>query len=46
MDDHYHGALVSGVVGADDNNNGVVGIAPLVRKHGLKILDYRSIGLE
>ena len=49
MDDHYHGTLVAGAIGAEDNgdnNEGVVGVAPLVRLYALKVLDYRGIGYE
>ena len=38
-DDHYHGTHVAGIVGALDNDSGVVGVAPGVRLWAVKVLD-------
>ena len=38
-DDNGHGTMVAGIIGAKDNNFGVVGIAPGVRLWAIKVLD-------
>lgn len=35
MDDHGHGTMVSGVIAAEDNGSGVVGVAPQARFAGV-----------
>ena len=35
-DDNGHGTMVAGIIGAKDNNIGVVGIAPGVRLWSIK----------
>jgi subtilisin len=44
-DVHGHGTHVAGIVGAIDNGNGVVGVAPGVRLWAVKILDDTGTGL-
>ncbi len=39
MDDNGHGTHVSGTVAAEDNDEGVVGVAPEADLYGLKVLD-------
>ena len=39
VDDHGHGTLVAGVIGAKDNGRGVVGVAPGARLWSIKVLD-------
>lgn len=43
-DDHDHGTHVAGTVGAIDNNEGVVGVAPNVILHAVKVLDGSGRG--
>lgn len=43
-DDHYHGTHVAGIVGALDNGQGVLGVAPGARIWSVKVLDSRGIG--
>lgn len=43
-DDHGHGTHVAGTVGAIDNDIDVVGIAPDVTLHAVKVLDKRGSG--
>ncbi len=43
-DDHGHGTHVSGTIGALDNNQGVVGVAPGANLYGLKVLDDTGYG--
>ncbi|MBT8487855.1 MAG: S8 family serine peptidase, partial [Gemmatimonadetes bacterium] len=43
-DDHYHGTHVGGTVGAIDNGNGVVGVAPGARLWAVKVLNSRGSG--
>jgi len=43
-DDHYHGTHVAGTVGALDNGDGVVGVAPGVRLWAVKVLNKRGSG--
>ncbi len=44
MDDNGHGTHVSGTVAAEDNNAGVVGVAPEARLYGLKVLSATGSG--
>jgi len=44
QDDNGHGTHVSGIIGASDNNFGVVGVAPAVDLYGLKVLDANGNG--
>ena len=44
MDDNGHGTHVSGTVAAEDNNNGVVGVAPKATLYALKVLDDEARG--
>jgi hypothetical protein len=39
-----HGTFTAGVVGARDDANGVVGVAPGVRLHGVRVLDCAGRG--
>jgi subtilisin family serine protease len=43
-DDNGHGSHVAGVIGAINNSNGVVGIAPNVRLWAVKVLDSTGSG--
>ena len=43
-DDHYHGTHVAGTIGALDNGDGVVGVAPGARIHAVKVLNKRGSG--
>ncbi len=43
-DGHGHGTHVAGIVGAKDNNAGVVGVAPDVRLYAVKVLDDTGNG--
>jgi subtilisin len=44
-DDHYgHGTHAAGIIGALDNNVGVVGVAPGARMWGVKVLDDQGNG--
>ena len=43
-DDNGHGTHVAGVVGAVDNTNGVVGVAPEVTLHSVKVLGENGGG--
>lgn len=43
-DDHYHGTHVAGTVGALDNGDGVVGVAPGARLWAVKVLDSSGSG--
>jgi subtilisin family serine protease len=44
-DDHYgHGTHAAGIIGALDNNIGVVGVAPGARVFGVKVLDDDANG--
>jgi hypothetical protein len=45
-DDHGHGSHCAGIVAADDNGFGVVGVAPDAWLYGVKILDNRGRGKE
>ncbi len=44
LDDHYHGTLVAGAVAAEDNDSGVVGVAPAAELYALKVLDDEGSG--
>ena len=44
MDDHYHGTHVAGTVAAEDNNAGVVGVAPEACLYALKVLNSNGSG--
>ncbi len=46
MDDDGHGTHVAGVIGALDNNLGVIGVAPQVDLYAVKVLDYNGSGYE
>ena len=43
-DDHYHGTHVAGTIGAIDNNEGVVGVAPGARLWPVKVLNKNGSG--
>ncbi len=43
-DDNGHGTHVAGIVGAVDNDGGVVGVAPEVSLYGVKALNRRGSG--
>ena len=43
-DDHGHGSHCAGIVAADDNGFGVVGVAPDASLYGIKVLDSRGSG--
>ena len=43
-DDHGHGTHCAGIVAADDNDIGVVGVAPKASLYGIKVLDSRGSG--
>jgi subtilisin len=44
FDDHGHGTLVAGVLAAEDNGSGVVGVAPRAQLYALKVLDDTGTG--
>jgi len=44
MDDHGHGTHVAGTVAAEDNDIGVVGVAPEAALYALKVLDETGGG--
>ena len=46
QDDNNHGTHVGGIVAADDNNEGIVGIAPNATLHGVKVMDAQGSGLD
>lgn len=43
-DDHGHGTFAAGVVGARDNDIGIIGIAPKCDLYAVKALDNRGLG--
>lgn len=43
-DDNGHGTHVAGIIGAFDNNLGIVGVAPGVRLWSVRVLDARGSG--
>ena len=44
MDDNGHGTHVAGIIAADDNDVGIVGVAPGVELYALKVLDSTGSG--
>jgi subtilisin len=44
MDDNGHGTHVAGTLAAEDNNAGVVGVAPQARLYALKVLNSSANG--
>lgn len=45
-DDHGHGTHVAGTIGAIDNGQGVVGVAPGARLHAVKVLNFMGDGSD
>ncbi|MBV9070227.1 MAG: S8 family serine peptidase [Acidobacteria bacterium] len=45
-DDNQHGTHVAGIIGALDNNIGVVGVAPGARMYAVKVLDAEGNGTD
>jgi len=45
-DDHRHGTHVAGIVGAVENDFGVVGVAPQVHIWAVKVLNDKGIGTD
>jgi subtilisin family serine protease len=45
-DCYGHGTHMAGIVGAIDNASGVVGVAPGIRVHGVKVLDCSGKGTD
>ncbi len=45
-DGHSHGTHVAGTIGAIDNGEGVVGVAPGARMYAVKVLDDSGFGYE
>ncbi|WP_226618589.1 S8 family peptidase [Cytobacillus firmus] len=43
-DDEGHGTHVAGIIGAQDNSFGTVGVAPLVKLYAIKSLDSSGLG--
>ena len=43
-DDNGHGSHVAGIIGAKDNGEGVVGVAPGTRLYAVKVLNSRGSG--
>jgi hypothetical protein len=43
-DDHGHGTHVAGIIGAQDNDVGVVGVAPEAELYAIKVLDHFGQG--
>lgn len=43
-DDNGHGTHVTGIIAAEDNSFGVVGVAPQAKIYSLKVLDSRGSG--
>jgi subtilisin len=46
MDDNGHGTMVAGIIAAEDNGSGVVGVAPQARLYAVKVLDRNGSGWE
>ena len=44
MDDNGHGTHVAGIIAAEDNDEGVVGVAPEAELYALKVLDATGSG--
>jgi subtilisin family serine protease len=44
MDDNGHGTHVAGIIAAEDNSEGVVGVAPEAELYALKVLDEKGSG--
>ncbi len=44
MDDNKHGTHVAGIIAAEDNGSGVVGVAPQASLYALKVLDSSGSG--
>jgi subtilisin len=44
MDDEGHGTHVAGIIAAEDNKEGVVGVAPQAELYALKVLDEEGYG--
>jgi subtilisin len=44
MDDNGHGTMVAGIIAAEDNGSGVVGVAPQARLYALKVLNAGGFG--
>ncbi len=44
MDDYWHGTHCAGIVAAEDNGIGVIGVAPEVEMYGLKVMDSSGSG--
>lgn len=44
MDNSGHGTLIAGIIGAKDNNRGVIGIAPDAELYAIKALNNNSKG--
>lgn len=45
QDDNGHGTHVAGIIGAQNNSIGIVGVVPDAEIYALKVLDYDGIGL-
>jgi subtilisin len=43
-DDNGHGTHVAGTIAAEDNTEGVIGVAPAATLHAVKVLDRRGSG--
>ena len=44
MDDHGHGTHVAGIIAAEDNDIGVIGVAPEADLYSLKVIDSNGYG--
>ncbi|MBW3114353.1 S8 family serine peptidase [Bacillus sp. MCCB 382] len=44
QDDNGHGTHVAGIIAAQNNNIGIVGVAPDVSLYGIKVLDFTGTG--
>src|SRR3972149_1701203 len=45
MDDNAHGSHIAGIIAAEDNDIGVVGVAPQAHLYSVKVLAFDSTGL-